>query len=100
MTWMGHGSAHEAKDGSLMPGMATNTQLDQLRKADGKDAEVLYLRLMTAHHKGGVDMARAAVKGAGDARLKRLAQTMVDGQRAELDLMADMLARRGAGAER
>ncbi|MGW4825578.1 DUF305 domain-containing protein [Streptomyces sp. NPDC004227] len=100
MTWMGHGSAHEAKDGSLMPGMATNTQLDQLRKAGGKDAEVLYLRLMTAHHKGGVDMARAAVKGAGDARLKRLAQTMVDGQRAELDLMADMLARRGAGAER
>ncbi|MGW3512999.1 DUF305 domain-containing protein [Streptomyces sp. NPDC000994] len=49
---------------------------------------------------GGVDMARAAVKGAGDARLERLAQTMVDGQRAELDLMADMLTRRGAGAER
>ncbi|MDR3080109.1 MAG: DUF305 domain-containing protein [Streptomyces sp.] len=96
MTWMGHGSVHEAKDGSLMPGMATNTQLDQLRKAEGKDAEVLYLRLMTAHHKGGVDMARAAVKRADDARVKRLAQTMVDGQQAEVDLMADMLAQRGA----
>ncbi|MFF4792218.1 hypothetical protein ACFY2M_21155 [Streptomyces sp. NPDC001276] len=40
------------------------------------------------------------MKGADDARLKRLAQTMADGQRAELDLMAAMLARRGAGAER
>ncbi|MER6108245.1 hypothetical protein ACWGPD_05785 [Streptomyces hirsutus] len=31
MTWLGHGSTHEAKDGSLVPGMATTTQLDQLR---------------------------------------------------------------------
>ncbi|MGC4971684.1 DUF305 domain-containing protein [Streptomyces sp. DT199] len=100
MTWMGHGSMYEAKDGSLMPGMATNTQLDQLRKAEGKAAEILYLRLMTAHHKGGVDMARGAVKMADDEKLVRLAQTMVDGQQAEMDLMADMLRQRGAEAER
>lgn len=31
MTGRGHGSMHEAKDGSLLPGMATTTQLDQLR---------------------------------------------------------------------
>ncbi|KUO16222.1 DUF305 domain-containing protein [Streptomyces dysideae] len=98
MTWMGHGAMYEAKDGSLMPGMATNTQLDQLRKATGKDAEILYLRLMTAHHQGGIDMARGAVKTAGDDKLVRLARTMVDGQRAEIDLMADMLAQRGAEA--
>lgn len=36
MTWMGHGSMYEAKDGSLMPGMATNAQLDQLREAKGR----------------------------------------------------------------
>ncbi|KFF98213.1 hypothetical protein IQ62_25995, partial [Streptomyces scabiei] len=90
MEWMGHGSMYEAKDGSLMPGMATNTQLDQLRKASGKDAEVLYLRLMTAHHKGGIDMARGAVKMADDEKVKRLAQTMVNGQQSEIDLMAGM----------
>ncbi|WP_328353934.1 DUF305 domain-containing protein [Streptomyces sp. NBC_00445] len=98
MTWMGHGAMYEAKDGSLMPGMATNTQLDQLREAKGKNAEILYLRLMTAHHKGGVDMARGAVKMADDDKLVRLAQTMVDGQQAEIDLMADMLTQRGAKA--
>ncbi|WP_328437816.1 DUF305 domain-containing protein [Streptomyces sp. NBC_00457] len=98
MTWMGHGAMYEAKDGSLMPGMATNTRLDQLREAKGKNAEILYLRLMTAHHKGGVDMARGAVKMADDDKLVRLAQTMVDGQQAEIDLMADMLTQRGAKA--
>ncbi|MEU0164122.1 DUF305 domain-containing protein [Streptomyces iakyrus] len=100
MTWMGHGSMYEAKDGSLMPGMATNTQIDQLRKANGKDAEILYLQLMTAHHKGGIDMARGAVKMADDEKIKRLAQSMVNGQQSEMDLMADMLAQRGAKASR
>lgn len=98
MTWMGHGAMYEAKDGSLMPGMATNTQIDKLRKATGKDAEILYLQLMTAHHKGGIDMARGAVKMAGDEKVDRLAQTIVNGQQAEMDLMADMLAKRGAEA--
>lgn len=98
MTWMGHGSMYRPKDGSLMPGMATNTQLDQLRKAKGKDAEVRYLKLMTAHHKGGIAMARGAVQRVADEKVKRLAQTMVDGQQAEVDLMADMLAERGAKA--
>ncbi|MDT9698380.1 DUF305 domain-containing protein [Streptomyces sp. P17] len=99
MTWMGHGSMYEAKDGALMPGMATNAQLDQLRQAKGKDAEILYLRMMTAHHKGGIDMAKGAVKMAADDKLVRLAQTMVNGQQSEIDLMADMLAQRGAKAE-
>ncbi|MEV5434416.1 DUF305 domain-containing protein [Streptomyces sp. NPDC052682] len=99
MAWMAHGSMHEAKDGSLMPGMATNTQLDQLRKTKGRDAEVLYLKLMTAHHKGGVDMARGAVDMADDEKVRRLARSMVEGQQADMDLMADMLEQRGAKAE-
>ncbi|MEU0108458.1 DUF305 domain-containing protein [Streptomyces sp. NPDC006251] len=102
MSWMdhGHGSMsmpmYEAHDGSLMPGMATNTQLDQLRKADGKAAEVLYLRLLTTHHKGGVEMSQAAADMAGDAKVRRLAEGMVQGQESEMKLMADMLAERGA----
>lgn len=99
MTWMGHGGMYEAKDGSLMPGIATNTQIEQLRQAQGKEAEVLYLQLMTAHHKGGVRMARGAVEKSSDEKAVRLAQSMVDGQQAEIDLMAGMLAARGAEAK-
>ncbi|MFD8868876.1 DUF305 domain-containing protein [Streptomyces sp. NPDC059590] len=93
---MGKDGAYKPHDGSLMPGMATNTQLDELRKAKGKTAEVMYLRLMIAHHKGGIDMAEGAVKLAKDPTVKRLAQGMVDGQQSEILLMNDMLKKRGA----
>jgi len=110
MTWMKHGSdgmdgmdgmegmdhAYKPHDGSLMPGMATDTELDQLRKAKGKAAEVLYLKLMTAHHKGGVAMAEGAVDLVTDPPEKRLARTMVQAQQSEIQLMADMLKERGA----
>lgn len=98
MTWMGHGMAYTPHDGALMPGMATNAELRRLNAADGKAAEVLYLRLMTAHHKGGVEMAAAAADLARTEQVKRLAAGMVRGQEAEIGLMADMLAARGASA--
>ncbi|MEU0721783.1 DUF305 domain-containing protein [Streptomyces lavendulocolor] len=102
MSWMEDGMEgmkgmdYKAHGGSLMPGMATNTQMDQLRKASGKQAEVLYLRLLTAHHKGGIEMSQAAADMAGTAEVKNLAGGMVQGQEAEMKLMADMLAERGA----
>jgi uncharacterized protein (DUF305 family) len=95
MAWMGHTVHHEAHDGSLMPGMATNTQLDYLRKAEGKKAEVLYLRLLSEHHRTGVDMARAAADVAESEVVARLAAAMVQGQESEMSLMADMLKDRG-----
>ncbi|MEV4426585.1 DUF305 domain-containing protein [Streptomyces sp. R-07] len=98
MTWMGMGGMGDAGplDGALMPGMATNAQLDELRKASGRDAEVLYLKLMTEHHKGGVHMAEGCVQKCGVDIERNLAQGMVDAQRSEMALMADMLKKRGA----
>ncbi|QNP73023.1 DUF305 domain-containing protein [Streptomyces roseirectus] len=93
MSWMGH-PAYPAHDGSLMPGMATNTQLNKLRSLSGTQAETYYLTLMTAHHKGGIDMAQGAAQSAETEQVRRLAQGMVNGQKAELSLMADMLKKR------
>ncbi|GAA2095152.1 hypothetical protein GCM10009759_23090 [Kitasatospora saccharophila] len=94
MAWMGH--SYEAHDGSLMPGMATNSELDELRSLSGKDAEVFFLQLMIKHHKAGAEMAQAYVDAGTNAPEKRLAQGMVDAQHAEIQLMTDMLAERGA----
>jgi uncharacterized protein (DUF305 family) len=94
MAWMDH--TYEAHDGSLMPGMATNADLDKLRALSGQDAEVYYLQLMIEHHKGGVAMAQGYVDRSTNAVEKRLAQSMVNGQRAEIDLMTGMLQKRGA----
>ncbi|MGW1201986.1 DUF305 domain-containing protein [Streptomyces cyaneofuscatus] len=95
MAWMGH-TVEPADDGSLMPGMATDAELAALKAADGKAAEVLFLRLMTVHHRAGVDMARAGAEAAGTDVIRNLAQGMVRGQQSEIGLMADMLKARGA----
>ncbi|QGV80938.1 DUF305 domain-containing protein [Streptomyces ficellus] len=108
MAWMGmpshgssHGSSHGAGHGSgqsgpLMPGMATAAQLDELRAASGKRAEILYLRLMTEHHKGGVHMAEGCVDACRPGVERDLAQGMVDAQQSEILLMAELLKKRGA----
>ncbi|MER7518014.1 DUF305 domain-containing protein [Streptomyces sp. NPDC126499] len=99
MTWMGMG-AHDdetaGEDGELMPGMATRAEIEQLSKASGRAAEVLYLKLMTDHHKGGVHMAQGCVERCVPGVERDLAQGMVEAQESEIRLMADMLKQRGA----
>nr|WP_245984005.1 DUF305 domain-containing protein [Streptomyces tateyamensis] len=94
MAWMK--MDYQAHDGSLMPGMATNAQIDQLKQLSGTAAEVFYLQLMIEHHKGGVGMAQGYVDLAKNPSEKRLAQSMVTAQSSEIQLMTDMLATRGA----
>ncbi|MFC8016117.1 DUF305 domain-containing protein [Streptomyces cinereoruber] len=98
MTWMGMGGHGDSGplDGALMPGMATKTELDRLRKADGREAEILYLQLMTDHHEGGVHMARGCVEKCSVEIERNLAQGIVDAQVSEIALMADLLKARGA----
>ncbi|MGW6574531.1 DUF305 domain-containing protein [Streptomyces sp. NPDC054945] len=111
MSWMGasgghgghagHGtdagaSAGGAGSGALMPGMATKEELDRLGAVSGRDAEVLFLQLMTDHHKGGVAMAEGCAQQCETPVERALAQGMVDAQRSELTLMEDMLRQRGA----
>ncbi|MYW06581.1 DUF305 domain-containing protein [Streptomyces sp. SID3343] len=93
----GHGATPSAAaDTQLMPGMATQAQLDKLGTLRGKDAEIMFLQLMITHHEAGVAMARDGLAHAQVQQVKDLAQTMVTGQAAEIDLMRSMLTERGA----
>lgn len=98
MTWMGMGDAASGKDGALMPGMATNAEMERLGSLGGKAAEVFYLQLMTDHHKGGVHMAQGCVSACEVGAEKRLARGMVEAQESEIALMGRMLKERGARA--
>ncbi|UYQ61768.1 DUF305 domain-containing protein [Streptomyces peucetius] len=96
----GHGGGHEAGDGDgdgpLMPGMATKAEVEQLSRLSGKQAEILYLQLMIIHHNGGIAMAKGCVDRC-EVRVERdLAQGMVDAQASEVELMVNMLRKRGA----
>lgn len=95
MDGVGQGAARPGA-GTRMVGMATRAELKQLGAARGKAAEVLFLQLMTDHHKGGIAMARSCAERCAVPAERRLAQGMVDAQQAELDLMAQLLAERGA----
>ncbi|MEV3853409.1 DUF305 domain-containing protein [Streptomyces sp. NPDC050095] len=96
MDWMGMGDAPAGEDGALMPGMATNAQLAELAKLSGRKAEIRYLQLMIAHHKGGVHMAQGCVSRCEVGAERRLARGMVAAQQSEIDLMTGMLKDRGA----
>jgi uncharacterized protein (DUF305 family) len=82
MAWMPD-SEGSITDG-LMPGMATEAQLTQLRAATGVDAEKLFLDLMLNHHLGGIHMAQEVVELSGDKDVDWLAGTMVASQQREI----------------
>lgn len=88
------GSEPMAPDSS-MPGMATPEDLRRLEQSRGEVAEVLFLRLMVAHHRGGVAMARVAAERAERPEVARLAGTIVAAQTAEIEQLQSLLAARG-----
>ena len=69
--------------------MATQADLDRLATSKGRDAEVLWLQLMVAHHRGGVAMAEVAVNRIDRPAVRQLAQSIVDARRVEFMPSAD-----------
>jgi len=90
------GSGHDAAGMQRMPGMASSDDLANLRAATGTDLDVLFLQLMLRHHEGGLPMMEYGAQHASIAAVRNLAQTMVDTQVGESQLMTSMLADRGA----
>lgn len=98
----GHGgvsSTSTSSDGSaagsgVMPGMASEEDLERLRNSTGSDAETQFLTLMIAHHKGGVDMAEAILDRSTHPLVTTLARAIVFAQSGEIEYMESLLAQR------
>ncbi|RUR01464.1 DUF305 domain-containing protein [Labedella endophytica] len=111
MTWMtrpaldgavGHDHSAESvahEPGAPMPGLATDAQITELESLDGAEAEVYFLQLMIAHHKGAVDMAVAVLDRSSNSTVTTFANGVVSSQESEIDLMESMLEKRGATDE-
>jgi len=105
MAWMAHDDmpdmpgmhmgAPELENG-LMPGMATRPEITALSTLPVDQAETSFLQLMITHHKGGVLMAQAVLARTDRPEIIRLATSIVDSQQSEIELMTDLLAKRGA----
>ena len=79
MTWMGMSSPIDE-----MPGMATREELAELARLRGAEADRLFIRLMTAHHEGGIHMAEHAMRHADTEVVRDLAERIAKVQRLEI----------------
>ncbi|SEO91474.1 DUF305 domain-containing protein [Trujillonella endophytica] len=99
MAWMAdsHTGGHDMSgmDGALMPGMATEEELAELRTLSGTEFDVQFLRLMIRHHEGGAGMAQYGAEHADQAVVRSLAASIGDSQAAETSLMVGLLSARG-----
>jgi uncharacterized protein (DUF305 family) len=101
MSWMsgGHDMSSMAgmpTAGGLMPGMATQAEVDKLQTMTGKAMDVYFLQLMLRHHQGGLPMAQYGAEHASESYVRNAAQKMATAQSAEVVLMEKMLRERGA----
>lgn len=81
---------------AAMPGMATSAEMAKLASLSGEKFDIYFLQLMLRHHEGGAPMAEYAAEHAKVPAVRSLARSMVTSQGAEMELMRNMLAARGA----
>lgn len=89
MRWMGHEVEGQ------MPGMATPDELNELRNAEGEEAEEIFLRLMIPHHQAAVPMSEAVIERSGNEAVTSLAESIAASQKSEIEVMRDMREERG-----
>ena len=89
MQWMG------METEGRMLGMASPEELNELRNAEGEEADELFLRLMIPHHQAAVPMAEAVIERSDNEAVTNLAESIIASQKAEIQNMRDLLDRKG-----
>lgn len=94
-TWLA--SAKEDVDmghsmGDSMGGMLSDLQLDELKAANGKSFDLLWLSGMTGHHEGALHMSQM-IKNADNSEIKKFGENIVSTQSAQIKQMAAMIKR-------
>ena len=85
---MGHSHSHS------MRGMLSDSELAALKAATGKSFDLLWLKGMTGHHVGAIDMA-TMIEDADNDEIKSFGQAIVTSQSAQNKQMAAMIKRMG-----
>lgn len=70
---------------SMMEGMLTVEELDELAGLQGSEFDKRWARAMIAHHKGAVAMAEDVLADGKNAETRRLAEEIIANQQAEID---------------
>jgi uncharacterized protein (DUF305 family) len=84
------GSGH-AGHGSTMAGMVDEATMAKLQSLSGAEFDTLWLQSMISHHQGAIEMAKAEIANGENVDAKRMAQTIIDTQQADIGQMNQML---------
>jgi uncharacterized protein (DUF305 family) len=85
-------AGHDMDDMGDMPGMMSQSDLDEVSSATGRDFEQKWLTMMVEHHQGAVTMAEKEVRDGTFPDAVALARSIVSSQTAEIATMKGMLA--------
>ena len=77
--------------GDQAGGMMSAQEMTDLGKATGSGFDRMWLSSMTRHHEGAVDMARTQLAKGTNPDAKKLAQSIIDSQSAEIAEMKSIL---------
>ena len=84
------GSGHEGHGGP-MAGMVDEGTMTKLKSLNGPEFDKLWLESMISHHQGAIEMAKAEIANGENVDAKRMAQTIIETQQAEIGQMKQML---------
>jgi uncharacterized protein (DUF305 family) len=91
MAWMGM-----VVEG-LMPGMATDEQMAELRASTGADTDRLFIELMIPHHTSAIHMANAISERTSIPAVLDFARSVIDSQTREIREMQKIYSELGFG---
>lgn len=74
-----------------MSGMVSENDMANLRSLSGHEFDHEFLILMVAHHEGAIDMARQVLDGGESAKVRALASSIDEVQRAEIRQMKALI---------
>lgn len=78
-------------DHTTMPGMQPDSEVKALAGAKGEQFDRMFVEMMSAHHRGAIDMAGVRLRSGGDLMVERLANAIGFEQGVEIDRMRDIL---------
>lgn len=87
------GMDHGDMSSDDMAGMMTEEEMGDLEGSSGSEFDQMFLTMMIEHHEGAIEMAEVELDEGEHAGTLDLAESIIESQRAEIELMESMLER-------
>lgn len=81
--------------GTRMMGTAMERMQDAMAAESTGDVDVDFARMMIPHHQGAIDMAKVVLEHGRDPEIRKLAESIVGAQEAEITQMQAWLRAKG-----